>query len=370
VSPAILAPLVEVRDLAVRRGGRAVLSVDSLDIHHGETLAVIGPNGAGKSTLLLCLARLLKPHAGTIRFRGLALEEMDDLAYRRRIALVLQEPLLLDRKVFDNVAAPLRFRGLSREVIQRRARHWLDRLGIGALHARSARGLSGGEAQRLSLARALVLEPELLLLDEPFSALDAPTRLRLLDDLRVLLAENPVTAVFVTHDQNEALALGDRVAVVLEGKLRQVGAPAQVFGAPVDEAVAGFVGVETVLPGQVCVVQDGQVTVSVYGEAVYAVGTHHLGQSVLACLRPEDITLWRVEHMPASSARNRLHGVIVRVSPQGPMSRIEVACGQDPATSFNLVALVTRHSVAEMALAPGVGVIASFKASAVHLIAR
>lgn len=375
-------PLFEVRDLVVRRGDREVLSVGSLDLFGQETLSLIGPNGAGKSTLLLCLARLLKPQGGIIRFRGQDLQTLDDLAYRRRIALVLQEPLLLDRNGFDNVAAPLRFRLLPKQMIQERVQTWLERLGVSHLSQRRAGQISGGEAQRISLARALALEPELLLLDEPFSALDAPTRQRLLQDLRQLLADHPVTTVFVTHDQNEALFLGDRVAVMLEGHLRQVGPPAQVFSSPVDEAVAAFVGVETVLPGEVLQVENGQVTVLISGVPLYAVGQATPGQAVLACLRPEDLTLWQAgpgdfssggTHLPHSSARNQWGGVVRRVSPQGPLVRVEVAVGiESPAAAnpINLVSLVTRHSADEMALAPGVAVIATFKASAVHLIER
>lgn len=367
-------PLIDIRNLEVRLSGRLVLSVDELEIFAGETLAVIGPNGAGKSTLLLSLARLLKDQSGVIRFAGEPITVLDELVYRRRIALVLQEPLLLDRLVFDNVAAPLRFRNLPKELVQERVSIWLEKLGISHLQNRKARELSGGEAQRASLARALAIEPELLLLDEPFSALDAPTRQILLQDMRALLAEHPVATVFVTHDQDEALIIGDRVAVFLDGCLRQIGSPSQVFSSPVDEEVAAFVGVETVLPGEVSNVSDDQVTVQVYGVPIYTVGQFEIMQPVLACLRPEDITLWREGELPTFNTRNHLNGVVVRLFPLGPLVRIEIACGKadqsDKARVINLVALVTRHSAEEMELAPGVDVTAAFKASAVHLIKR
>ena len=361
--------LVSVRGLHVLRGGRPVLDVDSLDIQPGETLAVIGPNGAGKSTLLLALARLIPVPKGQILYNRQPLHSLDDLAFRRKIALVLQEPLLLDGSVFDNVAAPLRFRKLPRQEVRRRVDTWLERLGIAALAPRRARRLSGGEAQRVSLARALAVQPELLLLDEPFSALDSPTRAHLLADLHSLLADNPVTTVFVTHDQDEAMLLGSRVAVILAGSLRQVGAPQQIFNAPADEEVAAFVGVETVLPGTVFSVQDQQLTVSVAGLQVYAVGAAVRGQPVLVCLRPEDITLWRDGMLPASSARNRLDGKIISLAPSGPLVRVKIRL-MAAAELTTLVALVTRHSAEELSLAPGIQVTATFKASAVHLIAR
>lgn len=236
-----MTPLVELRDLLVKRGEHPALQLDHLAIQRGEVLAVVGPNGAGKSTLLLTLARLLKPERGEIHFNGqLALGESDTV-YRRRIALVMQDPLLFDTSVFDNVAAGLRFRGTSKEEIRRSVPLWLERLGVGPLAKRRAGQLSGGEAQRVSLARALVLEPQLLLLDEPFSALDPPTRSHLLDDLGALLKESATTTVFVTHDLPEASQLASRMAVIIGNRLRQVGRPEIVFASPADEDVARFV---------------------------------------------------------------------------------------------------------------------------------
>ena len=346
-------------------GGKTVLDVPRLEVNAGEVLAVIGPNGAGKSTLLLALGRLLQPDAGQILFRGQAVTHRSDLDYRRRIALVLQEPLLLNDSVFDNLAVGLRLHGLANDEIKRRVEHWLGRLGIGGLARRRARTLSGGEAQRASLGRAFALQPDLLLLDEPFSALDAPTRQSLLEDLQGLLAETRQTAVFITHDLDEALMLGQRVAVLIGGQLRQVGQPAEVFSAPADPEVAAFVGVETILPGQVTGVQDGLVQVALDGGRAEAVGDAATGRGVYLCLRPEDITLWPGSTVPLSSARNRLQGHITRLTPQGALVRVSVDCSKMP-----VVALVTRSSAREMDLQPGSEVTATFKASAAHLIQR
>ena len=366
-------PLIQIHNLSTQRGGKNVLKVDNLAIYPDETLAVIGPNGAGKSTLLLNLAHLLKTSHGQILFRGQPIEAMNDLSYRRKIALVLQEPLLLDGTVFNNIAAPLRYRRMPRSEVTERVNTWLERLGIEQLRHRSAKQLSGGEAQRTSLARALAIQPDLLLLDEPFSALDAPTRQHLLHDLRTLLIDTRVATVFITHDQDEALSIGDRVAVILGGSLRQVGTPSQVFSTPNDEEIASFVGVETVLPGKVSNADLDQVTILVNGLQIHAVGKVKPGQQVMVCLRPEDITLWRNGELPSSSARNRLQGKIMHLAPLGSLVRVEVVCDEifPAATSpTTMVALVTRHSAEEMALAPGVEVTVTFKASAVHLIAR
>lgn len=237
--------LVELRDLLVRRGEYPALQLEHLTIENGEVLAIVGPNGAGKSTLLLTLARLLKPERGEILFSGGPASAESDTVYRRRIALVMQDPLLFDTSVFENVASGLRFRGTPKEEIHTRVPLWLERLGVGHLSKRRAGQLSGGEAQRVSLARALVLEPQLLLLDEPFSALDPPTRSRLLDDLGVLLKETATTTVFVTHALPEAAQLAGRMGVIIGSRLRQIGKPESVFATPADEDVAGFVNHRT-----------------------------------------------------------------------------------------------------------------------------
>jgi len=232
--------LVEIHDLLVLRGNHPALQLDHMEVLEGEVLAVVGPNGAGKSTLLLTLARLLKPQQGEILFDGQPASGLSDTAYRRRIALVMQDPLLFDTSVFENVASGLKFRRMPKDEIKRKVSFWLERLGVGHLSKRRAGQLSGGEAQRVSLARALALEPELLLLDEPFSALDPPTRADILDDLGPLLIETSTTTVFVTHDLQEAAQLSGRMAVVISNRLRQVGQAETLFNSPADDDVARF----------------------------------------------------------------------------------------------------------------------------------
>ncbi len=234
-------PLVEMRDLLIRRGGRDALQVSALEVQRGEVLALVGPNGAGKSTLLLALARLIPAERGEIIFAERRLAEWDALEYRRMLSFVFQDPLLLDLPVEKNVALGLSFRGVPKEEAEARTRHWLELLGIASLAKRRAAQLSGGEAQRVSLARALVLDPELLLLDEPFAALDPPSRLQLLEDLSPILAQDHHTTVLVTHDLKEAARLADRVAVIIGGRLRQVGSAQEIKGQPADQDVAAFV---------------------------------------------------------------------------------------------------------------------------------
>ena len=232
--------MIEIRNLLIQRNKRDVLRVEALDIKRGETLAIVGPNGAGKSTLLLALAHLLPTARGEIAFNGKPLQQWDELEYRRKISFVFQSPLLLDMTVEQNIALGLKFRGVSKEETHERVGRRIKQLGIEALSKRRASQLSGGEAQRVSLARAFVLEPELLLLDEPFAALDPPTRKKLIDDLSALLAEDQRMAVFVTHNLNEAAQFSQRIAVIVDGVVRQVGTAKQIKSKPADETVKAF----------------------------------------------------------------------------------------------------------------------------------
>jgi len=232
--------MIQIRNLLIQRNGRDVLKIDSLDIQRGETLAVVGPNGAGKSTLLLALAHLLRPALGEIFFNGISVSKLDELEYRRKISFVFQSPLLLDMTVEQNVGLGLKFRGVSKEEAQERVGRWIKALDIESLSKRQAGQLSGGEAQRVSLARAFVLEPELLLLDEPFVALDPPTHASLLEDLTQILMQDHRTAVFVTHNLKEAARLSHRIAVIVNGVLRQVGTAKQIKSHPADETVRSF----------------------------------------------------------------------------------------------------------------------------------
>ena len=176
--------ILEAKNLRVRRGGVSVLDISYLGVPEGKVLCLIGPNGAGKSSLLLALSCLLKSSQGEIIFRGKRVGLNYTLFdYRRKLAMVFQEPLLFDTTVFENVAAGLKIRSFKHDEVKRVVEEYLERFGIGHLASRSARKLSGGEAQRTSLARAFAIRPEIIFLDEPFSSLDPPTRESLMGDL-------------------------------------------------------------------------------------------------------------------------------------------------------------------------------------------
>jgi tungstate transport system ATP-binding protein len=358
-----MSAVVELSGVRVARGDAVILEVPRLEVHAGEILVVIGPNGSGKSTLLRVMGLLEPPTAGEVRFRGRAVGKRRLLAARREMASVFQDPLLVDATVFENVALGLRFRHLPPAEMTPRVQAWLDRFGIAHLAYRQARTLSGGEAQRTALARALVLNPELLLLDEPFSALDQPTREVLIEELARILREDRITTVLVTHERSEAVALGDQVAVMMQGKTLQVDETSRLFRAPASEEIARFVGVETIVDCRVLSIQAGLATLDAGGQKIEVTAAVAPGDRVRLCLRPEDVTLMSSEapHL-ASSSRNHVAGTITRLIPAGPYVRAVVDCG------FPLVALLTRRSVEELGLREGVPAIATFKATAPHVI--
>jgi tungstate transport system ATP-binding protein len=205
--------------VTVRYGRWVVLDLPELSVAPSEVLAIMGLNGAGKSTLLHVAALLRRPQSGEVWIAGERATRRSERALRRRTAMVLQEPLLFDVSVVANAASGLRFRGVRRRDAEHRAREWLEQFGVGHLAARNARTLSGGEAQRVSLARAFAVAPELLILDEPFAALDAATREILVPELAARLRETQTAAVIVTHDAAEARVLADRLLVLVDGRI-------------------------------------------------------------------------------------------------------------------------------------------------------
>ena len=218
------------------------LNIDNLDIEEGQILGIIGPNGAGKTTLLKIIGLLEKPCEGEISLWGQGINNgTSRLRFRRDISFVFQEPLLYNRSVYENVAIGLKIRGFPRGKIESKVNEWLDRFNIRHLACRRPTELSGGEAQRVSLARALCLEPKLFLMDEPFSRLDMPTKEALITDLKEILY-NRCTAVFVTQDRNEALMFCNRLLVLEDGKVIQHGRTMEVFHNPISKSVADFLG--------------------------------------------------------------------------------------------------------------------------------
>lgn len=234
--------IFQLENMTASQGGEQVLNVPFLELAQGKVLAVVGSNGSGKTTLLLCLAGLLNITSGRLIFRGRVLSDNSRWAeLRRHVTLAFQEPLLFSTTVRANIESGLRFHGISGVEKQQRVGQTAQLLGISGLLDRSARKLSGGESQRVSLARALALEPDVLLLDEPFSALDSPSKRLLLDDLGKILKDTSTTAVFSTHDLTDAIYLADYIAVLNRGQLVQSGTVQEILRNSQDSFVAEIV---------------------------------------------------------------------------------------------------------------------------------
>jgi tungstate transport system ATP-binding protein len=232
--------LLQMENLRVSRGGVTVLDVPHFNVDRNEKVGVIAPNGGGKSSLLLALACLIPRENGRLIFDGAPVPAGDETPYRRRIAMLFQEPLLFDTTVLDNVAEGLRIRGVDRQTARKRSVESLEQFRIGHLAERSAHKLSGGEAQRVSLARAFAVKPELILMDEPLSSLDLPTRIVLAEELGQILQASGTAAVIATHDRIEALTIVDRLLVLDGGRIVQEGSPREVMAAPANPFVAAF----------------------------------------------------------------------------------------------------------------------------------
>jgi molybdate transport system ATP-binding protein len=361
-----MAGILEARFVTRFRGGPEIAADLLLSGNDGPVTVLFGPSGSGKTTVLRALAGLDRPGEGTIVHRG---ESWLDTrqghfvpARRRRVGLLFQDYALFPHlTAAENVAFGLH--GQPRAERQGKVAEAIALLRLAGLENRRPSELSGGQRQRVALARAIAPSPRLLLLDEPLSALDAPTREELRGELRSLLLRLGVPTVVVTHDRIEALALGDRMAVMVDGRVRQHGDVGEVFEHPADHEVARCVGVDTVLAGRVVSAGDGLATVESHGLRLAAVD-RGLGGDVWILLRAEDVVLERGDGA-RSSARNHLRGRITAVTPEGPLVRVVLVCGE-----ARLSALVTRASRADLSLEAGADVVAVVKAPAIHLVPR
>ena len=329
---------------------------------------LFGPSGSGKTTVLRALAGLDRPDAGRVTFGESTW--LDTAAgvfvppQARGVGLLFQDYALFPHLT---VAANLGYglHRLGRAEREGRVLALAARLGLGELLGRRPGELSGGQRQRVALARALAPSPRLLLLDEPLSALDAPTREVLRGELRGLLEAAGVPAVVVTHDRTEALALGDRLAVLAEGGIRQVGPVHEVFSNPADVEVARVVGTENVFPARLVRRQEGLVVLRTAGDLqLVAVDPGGLEDEAYACLRAEEVVLEPGGDGHDSSATNRLPGVVASRREEGALVRLTVDCG------VKLVALVTRASAERLGLAPGARVTAAVKAPSIRVVPR
>jgi len=324
----------------------------TLDVREGEHFIVLGPSGAGKTVLLEIIAGIIEPDEGRVYLNG---SDVTDLPPEKRgLAYVPQDYALFpNMSVFDNIAFGLKVRKTPKPEIEGKVREISRVLGIEHLLHRKPRTLSGGEQQRVALARALVVEPPLILLDEPFANLDVQIRSKLLAEMKRWREELGFTALHVTHSFEEAISLGDRVGVMLNGRLVQVGNVREVFSKPASEEVARFLGFENIIEG----VAEGR-KLKVNGVEIElpieARGKVRVG------LRPEDIIL--SPEPVRTSARNEFKAVVEAIEELGPLVRVRLSLGD-----LSLTAFITRSSMLELGIEKGKEVYVSFKASALHV---
>jgi molybdate/tungstate transport system ATP-binding protein len=351
--------VIRLEGLHVRVGSFDLRDI-TLEVPKGGYALIIGPTGSGKTTLLEAVAGHARLRSGRVFMHN---DDVTDLPPERRgLGFVYQQYHLFPHlSVRDNIAYGVARNGRDSEG---RVKELAQMLAIEPLLDRSVRGLSGGEQQRVALARALAPKPSILLLDEPFAAVDPATRQVLRRELRELHEREGITTLQVTHDFDEALRLGDLVAVLSEGRIAQSGTPEQVFRYPNSAFVARFVGTGNVIAGTVERTEAGDRAGAfrgrfLGGNLALDVVAEREGP-IHAVIRPEDIVLSLTQH--ADSARNHMEGRIVRLERLGPVTLVHLDVGRP------LIASVTTASAEEMGLHPGVPVMVAFKATAILLV--
>lgn len=328
----------------------------NLEVDKGEYFVILGPSGSGKTMLLELIAGVWDPESGNIQLNN------QDVTYlppeKRGVGFVYQDYMLFPHKtVFENIAFGLKIRKLDKEKIKTQVNEIMDLFGISRLADRMPRTLSGGEKQRTALARALIIRPPVLLMDEPLSALDKNTKDELIKELKVVHNSFDTTIIHVTHNFDEAIALGDRIAIMKDGKISQVGDSTEIFRHPADMFVADFVGTENIIEG--VAKNDGERLTVIDTGNISIYSTEPKRGHVHIAVRPEDIILSREK--VETSARNVFQGPITEIIDTGAIIKLTINIGEP------LIVFLTRQSFLDMELNIGKLVWTYFKATAVHI---
>lgn len=361
--------MLTINKLQCHREERVVVDIASLSVREGEVVGILGANGAGKSTLLRTIALLEEFHSGELKICGekaaAKAGEEATLNLRRQLALVMQKAHLLDRTVLANAASGLIFRGVKKKEAFLKAQKWLGVFGVEGLSARNGKELSGGEAQRVSLARALACDPKILLLDEPFSQLDEPSRKSLIAELGTILRERKQTTLFVTHSREEILQLATRVVILANGSILQDGEVSEVFSAPACPETAAFVGMDSFYTGVVTERDEELATVKAGSWTFVVVTKAPVNSRVHLCVHPGDVVLSKTNNQ--ASSRNRLACTVQKLEPQDGITQVTLSPQDSDKSGPYLQAVITRHAERELELKEGVHVDALIKATALHV---
>jgi molybdate transport system ATP-binding protein len=355
-------------DIAFRYpGGGATIECAWQDpIGDPRVTVFLGSSGSGKTTILRCLAGLERPQRGHIRCGDRtwfdASRGVDLPPDRRDIGFLFQDYALFPHMTVEKNVA-FAGRGAGRDAAARRVSELLDAFGLRGLAGRLPRELSGGQQQRVALARAVFRRPQLLLLDEPLSALDRATADEVREELRTLIRDLAIPAYVVSHDRADALTLADRTVLIDEGRIIQSGATQDVFETPTTAAAARLVGIDTILVGRITSVENGLARVLVGTQEVRAAAPAAAGHDAALCIRAEDVTISLHDSADLSTI-NRWRAVVRTETSEGPFVRVGLDCG------FHLSALVTRDAWQRLALAPGGTAWAMVKATTIRALAR
>jgi tungstate transport system ATP-binding protein len=358
--------MIEITGLCRKVGDRVLVKDINFTIPDGMIFGIIGPSGSGKTTLMRMIDLLDNPTRGTIVINGTIAtrDKKQQLELRRKMGMVFQKPIVLSTTVFENVSYGLRFRGVKGEELKSRVMEAIDLVGLSGYEERYAPTLSGGEMQRVAIARSMVTRPEVLLLDEPTANLDPASTEKIEELIRTINARIGTTIIMSTHDLDQGQHIAHRIAVVIGGAITQAGTPEEVFHKPVTSEIARFVGLENIIGGTVNTSEDGLISISSHGKEVEAVSGEPVGSQVFFSIHPDDITLHSGTDFEknTSSARNCIIGTVMVTTLSGPFVLVTLDCG------FPLKIIVTRRSVEDLGIQPGKEMQACFKASAVHVM--
>jgi molybdopterin-binding protein len=332
----------------------------SLNIKENEYFVILGPTGAGKTLLLEIIAGLYFPKKGKVIING---EDMTFTSPENRgLGFVYQDFALFPHlNVKKNIEYGLKLRKIPEDEREKKISELVKMLKINHLLHRNTETLSGGEKQKVALARALAINPKIILMDEPFSALDENTKSKLILDMKELHKTEGITFVHVTHSQEEAILLADRIGIMMKGTIVQVGDPDEIFYKPVTKEIAQFVKIENIWEGKVTNKKEDEMVVEVNGNKIVALSDHFkLGQDVRLIIRPEDIILGKGD----TSARNNFKGKVVSIVKHGFYYIIRIDCG------FEVEAAVTKQSIENLNIREGKDINIFFKATALQVIKR
>lgn len=332
----------------------------SLDIKESEYFVILGPTGAGKTLLLEIIAGLYFPKEGRVLING------NDVTFtspeNRGLGFVYQDYALFPHlNVKKNIEYGLKLRKVTEEEREKKISELIKMLKINHLLHRNTETLSGGEKQKVALARALAINPKIILMDEPFSALDENTKSKLISDMKELHKTEGITFVHVTHSQEEAILLADRIGIMMKGTIVQVGNPDEIFYKPVTKEIAQFVKIENIWEGKVANKNEDEILVQVDGKEIVALSDHFkIGQDVRLIIRPEDIIIGKGD----TSARNNFRGKVISIIKHGFYYIIRIDCG------FKVEAAVTKQSIENLGIREGTDINIFFKATALQVIKR